>query len=90
MTTPGDLIYVIITEHGSNAPSVGVFASRTGAERYINSEIDRMKPFYRGSFAASDPGPDNVYDRLAWWSYEMLITHNGRAFITYRAEVVED
>ena len=91
MVEPGDTVFVVVTENEGNPPKLGVFASAAGACSYINFEIDRMKPFYEGSFKEPDPGPEFAEDRQAWWNNEMALNvGENQAFISYRSEIVED
>lgn len=88
---PGATVFVVVTENEGNPPKLGVFASTSGASSYINSEIDRMKPFYEQRFKEPDPGPEFAEDRQAWWNNEMANNvGENQAFISYRSEIVED
>jgi hypothetical protein len=88
---PGSTVFVVVTENEGNPPKLGVFASAAGASSYINSEIDRMKPFYERRFKEPDPGPEFAEDRQVWWNNEMCNNvDKNQAFITYRSEIVED
>jgi len=87
---PGATVFVVVTEN-EGKPKLGVFASAAGASLYINSEIDRMKPFYERRFKEPDPGPEFAEDRQAWWNNEMANNvGENQAFISYRSEIVED
>lgn len=91
MVEPGDTVFVVVTENEGNPPKLGVFASVGGASAYINSEIDRMKPFYEHRFKTIDPGPTCAEDRQSWWNLEMSNNvGKNQAFISYRTEIVED
>ena len=88
---PGATVFVVVTKNEGNPPKLGVFASAAGASLCINSEIDRMKPFYERRFKEPDPGPEFAEDRQAWWNNEMANNvGENQAFISYRSETVED